>query len=51
MTTIYLSDREVGIQWDGRGAIQMIDRQGNVSERFTPPQGSTVVYPDTYEDE
>ena len=46
MTKIYLSGREVGIQWDDRGVIHMIDRQGNQSERFTPPRDSCVVYPE-----
>lgn len=44
MTTIYLSDREVGIQWNDRGAIHMVDRQGNQSERFTPPHDSIVLF-------
>jgi hypothetical protein len=44
VTTIYFSDREIGIMWDDRGAIHTVDRQGNHGERFTPPPGSVVLF-------
>jgi hypothetical protein len=45
---IYLSDREIGIQWDRRGVIHTLDREGNKGERFTRPPGSQILFSDGY---
>lgn len=41
-----MSDREIGIQWDKRGMIYTIDRQGERGERFTRPPESHVLWND-----
>jgi len=45
---IYLSDREIGIQWDQRGVIHTLDREGNKGERFTRPPNSRILFSDGY---
>jgi hypothetical protein len=45
---VYLSDREIGIQWDRRGVIHTLDREGNHGERFTRPLNSQILFSDGY---
>lgn len=49
--TVYVSDREVGVRWDDRGPVYVLDRDGVVSMRFTVPLDSEALSGDSVDEE